>query len=66
MRTDAMWEKVKDDPFMDAQKEKIEQLYVARRGADVFEQFARRWQSQPMQDEDKLREGLAWMNVRLG
>ena len=36
MRTDAMWEKVKDDPFMDAQKEKIEQLYVARRGADVF------------------------------
>ena len=58
MKTDAMWEKVKDELFMDAQKEKIEQLYVARRGADVFEQFARRWQSQPMQDEDKLREGL--------
>lgn len=58
MRTDAMWERVKTEPFTKAQKDTIEKMYVARRGADVFEQFARRWQSQPMQDEGKLREAL--------
>ncbi len=58
MKTDAMWDRVKEVAFTDEQKEKIQQMYVARRGADVFEQFARRWQSQPMQDEEKLRESL--------
>lgn len=58
--TDQMWESCKDIPLSEKQLNEVKELIKARRKADLYGNFARRWQSGPSvgSSETKAKLGL--------
>ena len=56
--TDAMWEAKGEQPLTEAQAERLKSFFSARQRADLWENFARRWQDMPTQGGDKVRKAL--------
>jgi hypothetical protein len=60
MRQDTakLWEVRKDMPLTEGQMEKLSSLFAARQRADLWENFARRWQDTPARGGAKARAEL--------
>ena len=56
--TDAMWEAKSEQPLTEAQAERLKSFFSARQRADLWENFARRWQDMPTQGGEKVRKAL--------
>jgi len=56
--TDEMWSIRKETPLDKNQSEQIRTLYASRQGADLWENFSRRWQDIPTQGGMKVRQQL--------
>ena len=56
--TDELWDVYKDSPLDETQWRQIRDLYASRRGADLWENFARKWQGQPVKGSQKVRQEL--------
>jgi hypothetical protein len=56
--TDAMWEAKNEQPLTEAQTERLKSFFSARQRADLWENFARRWQDTPTQGGEKVRKEL--------
>jgi hypothetical protein len=56
--TDAMWAAKKDEPFSDAQRAEVQELFSTRQAAGLFRHFYRQWQDVPA-------EGAAQVRVKL-
>jgi hypothetical protein len=57
--TGALWQARRAGSGLSAaEKETIQSLYSARRGASLWENFARRWQGQPSQGGEQARQAL--------
>jgi hypothetical protein len=56
--TESFWLSKKKEPFMSAQREEIEKLFSSRKGADLYEQFGRRWQKNPSEGAESVRSRL--------
>jgi hypothetical protein len=56
--TGALWDARKDIPLTQEQMERLSALFAARQRADLWENFARRWQDQPAQGGAHAREAL--------
>ena len=56
--TNEMWSVLKETPLDKNQTEKIRSLYASRKGADLWENFSRRWQDNPTQGGLKVRQQL--------
>lgn len=53
--TDGLWETWKGVPLTEEQIEKLRSMFTARRRADLWENFSRRWQGTPTQGGEKVR-----------
>lgn len=56
--TDALWQARRDQPLSSSQREQIRELYTSRQRADLWQNFARRWQGQPSQGGERARVEL--------
>jgi len=56
--TDGLWQARGDQPLSAAQQEQIRELFTSRQRADLWQNFARRWQGQPSQGGERARVGL--------
>lgn len=56
--TDAMWNASKDIPLTDKQLKEVRALFKSRRKADLYGNFARRWQKKPAVGSQKIRKVL--------
>lgn len=56
--TDAMWVAKKDEPFSEAQRAKVEELFATRADAGLFQNFYRKWQDIPSEGADAVRTKL--------
>jgi hypothetical protein len=56
--TDAMWATKKDEPFSEAQRAKVEELFATRADAGLFQNFYRKWQDIPSEGADAVRAKL--------
>lgn len=56
--TDALWEVRKNIPITDEQLQHVREMFSARQRADLWENFARRWQGSERIGEQKIREEL--------
>lgn len=56
--TDVLWQARGDQPLSAAQQEQIRELYTSRQRADLWQNFARRWQGQPSQGGERTRAEL--------
>jgi len=56
--TDALWRALGDRPLESVQWEKLRQLYAARQGGQLWENFARQWQATPPRGSQALRSEL--------
>lgn len=56
--TGALWEARRDLPLTEEQMDRLRSLFAARQRADLWENFARRWQDQPAQGGDHARNAL--------
>jgi hypothetical protein len=57
--TDSMWAQKKDQPFSDAQRSEVQELFSTRQAAGLFRHFYRQWQDVPA-------EGAAQVRAKLG
>jgi hypothetical protein len=57
-RTEQLWEEWKDQPLAQSQLEQIRALYSSRQNASLWENFSRRWQGQPSQGGEQVRQAL--------
>jgi len=57
--TDEIWNRYASLPFDEQKKEKLAQLFQARRQADLWANFSRRWQGIQRQGVEKVRRQLA-------
>jgi hypothetical protein len=53
-----MWAAKKDEPFTDAQREQVRELFITRQEAGLFRNFYRKWQDVPAEGETELRAKL--------
>ena len=60
--TDAMWTASKDIPLTKKQQKEVRDMFSARRKADLYGNFARRWQKAPAVGSLKIREDLGLDN----
>ncbi len=56
--TDDMWNACRDIPLSEKEKGEVRELFIARRKADLYGNFARRWQSGASQGGQKVRQAL--------
>lgn len=56
--TDAMWNACKDIPLTRKEQKEVRDLFAARRKADLYGNFARRWQKTPAVGSQKIRNEL--------
>lgn len=56
--TDKMWAGRKDKPFDDEQLKKIQTLFSSRAGADLWNNFYRKWQDLPSEGGEAVKEKL--------
>ncbi len=56
--TDAMWNASKDIPLSEKEHKEVRELFKARRKADLYGNFARRWQNSPAVGSQKIRKTL--------
>ncbi len=56
--TDAMWNASKSIPLTDKQLKEVRALFKSRRKADLYGNFARRWQKKPAVGSQKIRKSL--------
>jgi hypothetical protein len=56
--TDALWAAKQDQPFSEAQRAKVQELFSSRQSAGLFQNFYRRWQDLPAQGGDQVRAKL--------
>ena len=56
--TDSLWEAKNSQPLTEAQTERLKSFFSARQRADLWENFARRWQDAPTQGGAKVRKKL--------
>ena len=54
----ALWDAYRSTQLTENQWGKIRALFAARQGASLWENFSRRWQGQPSQGGDQVRESL--------
>lgn len=57
-RTEQLWEEWKDQPLSTTELEQIRALYASRQNASLWENFSRRWQGQPSQGGEQVRQAL--------
>jgi len=60
--TDAMWNACKDIPLTKKEQKEVRDLFAARRKADLYGNFARRWQKTPAVGSQKIRNDLGLDN----
>lgn len=56
--TEALWRALGDRPLSPAQADRLRNLYAARQGGKLWENFARQWQAAPPKGSQRLREEL--------
>jgi hypothetical protein len=56
--TSQMWAGRKDKAFDEEALKKIQALFASRQGADLWNNFYRKWQDLPIEGEDKVKEKL--------
>jgi hypothetical protein len=56
--TSAFWQAYREAPLSDAQWEQVQSLFASRQRADLWQNFSRRWQGQPGQGGQVVREQL--------
>lgn len=56
--TDALWKAREGEKLTNRQLESVRKLYAARKQAELWENFSRRWQGQPTQGGEKARKAL--------
>lgn len=56
--TSALWETRKDTALTESQRNRIESLYKAKMQGDLFENFARQWQSSKRKGSEEVRKSL--------
>jgi len=56
--TDAMWNACKDIPLTKKQEKEVRDMFAARRKADLYGNFARRWQKTPAVGSQKIRKEM--------
>jgi len=56
--TAAMWAARRDEPFSDAQRQKVRELFATRQQAGLFQNFYRQWQDVPSEGVQQLRARL--------
>jgi hypothetical protein len=56
--TDALWAARKDQRLSDQQLEQVKTLFSARQGANLWQNFYRRWQNVPSEGEEQIRARL--------
>ena len=56
--TSEMWQAYRDEPLNQEQWSTIQDLYVARKGANLWSNFSRLWQGQPLQGGETVRKNL--------
>jgi hypothetical protein len=56
--TDAMWNACKHIPLQEKEQSEIRNLFKARQKADLYGNFARRWQKTPAVGSQKIRKSL--------
>jgi hypothetical protein len=56
--TTAVWERYKDVPLEDDQLKKIQDLFISRQRADLWQNFARKWQGVPSAGGQQIRSTL--------
>jgi hypothetical protein len=56
--TSSMWEVYKEKPLTEAETEKIEEMFAARRKASVWKNFSRLWQQVPEKGAEIARQEL--------
>ncbi|MDH3942488.1 MAG: hypothetical protein OEV06_00110 [Anaerolineae bacterium] len=56
--TDAVWAARKNKPFTNEQLEKVKDLFAARQGATLWQNFSRQWQEASSEGEAGVREKL--------
>lgn len=56
--TNALWAARRDRPLSEAEWETVRALFAARQGADLWENFARRWQGVPAEGGERIRQTL--------
>jgi hypothetical protein len=56
--TKELWAKRQDEPLTEEQWAQIKQLFTSRQRANVWENFARRWQGVPSEGGEKVRLSL--------
>lgn len=56
--TDSMWAQKKDQPFSDAQRAEVQELFSTRRAAGLFRHFYRQWQDVPAEGAEQVRAKL--------
>ncbi len=57
--TDDLWMAFKNHPLEQAESEQIRELYASRQQASLWENFSRRWQGQPSQGGEQVRQALS-------
>ena len=57
--TDDLWMAFKNQPLEQAESEQIRELYASRQQASLWENFSRRWQGQPSQGGEQVRQALS-------
>jgi hypothetical protein len=56
--TDALWEARRSTPLVESELDQIRSMFAARQRADLWANFARRWQDAPAQGGDNARAEL--------
>ncbi len=56
--TGQMWDAYKDTALSNEERERIRELYAARRGADLWKNFSRQWQKTASQGGEEVRSTL--------
>jgi len=57
--TDELWSAWKGTPLNASETEQIRSLYASRQNASLWENFSRRWQGQPSQGGEQVRQALS-------
>jgi hypothetical protein len=56
--TDALWAAKKDQPFSEAQRAEVQELFSTRQAAGLFRHFYRQWQNVPAEGAQQVRTKL--------
>lgn len=56
--TEALWAARRQQPFAEAQRAQVQELFASRQAADLFNNFYRRWQDLPAEGGEAVRAKL--------